>query len=238
MEKKIKKNLNHEYRILDKIKDLYEELPEYLAKDEVQDYAQRLISFIKEDFGEKYLEIMKIRSGDNSKNVALFCVATILKLLYPLVPFVTEKIRKLYNFKGDICTNTYIPKLEYINKNYKTQIFMDIIDKLHNLRETIQKPKHEKIDICISASIDFQQYMKEHEDIIQKLLYTNEIQYIDNERDLAKYETDTIIDVTIGVRGIGKPIKENNCTQLEQEIIKKQEKLQSIRKITGQLSLQ
>jgi valyl-tRNA synthetase len=115
---------------------------------------------------------------------------------------------------------------------------MDIIDKLHHLREAIQKPKHEKIDICISASIDFQQYMKEHEDIIQKLLYTNEIQYIDNEKDLAKYEIDTIIDVTIGVRGIGKPIKQNNYIEREQEIIRKQEKLQNIRKIAGQLSLQ
>ncbi|MEI7563153.1 MAG: hypothetical protein WCJ39_05835 [bacterium] len=115
---------------------------------------------------------------------------------------------------------------------------MDIIDKLHALRATIHKPKHEKIDICISASIDFQQYMKEHEDIIQKLLHTNEIQYIDNERDLAKYETDTIIDVTIGVRGIGKPIKENSYHAIEQEIMKKQEQLQNIRKIAGQLSLQ
>ena len=99
MEKKIKKSLNHEYWILEKIKELYEELPEYLAKNELQSFSEHLINFIKQDFGEKYLEIMKIRSGDNSRNVALFCVAMILKLLHPLVPFVTEKLWKLYNFK-------------------------------------------------------------------------------------------------------------------------------------------
>lgn len=238
IEKKSKKGLNHEHRILNKIQEFYDDLPEILEKDKIQEFSLRLMEFIRNDFCEKYLEIMKIRSWEATKDIALFGVAILLKLLHPLLPFVTEKIRKLYNFKWDITTNTYIPKLTYIHKNYKTQIFMDIIDKLHHLREAIQKPKHEKIDICISASIDFQQYMKEHEDIIQKLLYTNEIQYIDNEKDLAKYEIDTIIDVTIGVRGIGKPIKQNNYIEREQEITRKQEKLQNIRKIAGQLSLQ
>ena len=114
---------------------------------------------------------------------------------------------------------------------------MDIIDRLHQLRERINKPKHEEIDVAVSASIDFQQYLKDNEEIIQKLLHTNCIDYLDNEKDLVKYETDTIIDVTIGVRGIGKPIKEISYVQLEHEISKKQELLQSIRKIASQLSL-
>ncbi|MEI7563152.1 MAG: class I tRNA ligase family protein [bacterium] len=93
------------------MKQFYEELPEYLTKNELQDFAFRLTQFIKKDFCEKYIEIMKIRSGDNSKDIALFCVAMLLKLLHPLIPFVTEKIWKLYNFKGELGTNAYIPDL-------------------------------------------------------------------------------------------------------------------------------
>ncbi len=77
---------------------------------------------------------------------------------------------------------------------------MDIIDRFTALREKIQQPRHQKVDICFSASIDFLHYIRSNEDIIQKLVNTEKIEYIDKEKDLQKYETDSIIDVTIGMR--------------------------------------
>jgi predicted class III extradiol MEMO1 family dioxygenase len=85
---------------------------------------------------------------------------------------------------------------------------MDIIDKFALLRERINQPKHQKVDICFNASTDFLHYLKDNEDIIQKLVNTEKIEYIDKEKDLQKYETENIIDVIIGIKAISKPIKE------------------------------
>ena len=115
---------------------------------------------------------------------------------------------------------------------------MDIIDKFTALREKTGQAKHQKVDICFHASMDFIHYIKENEDIVTKLINTDQINYVDNEKNLASYETDSIIDVTIGLRIIGKPIKVVANKEIRsKELIKKQEKLQEIRSLTSKLSL-
>lgn len=115
---------------------------------------------------------------------------------------------------------------------------MDIVDRFVLLREKIKQPKHQKVDIAFQTSLDFLQYIRQNEDIITKLINTDEINYIDNDKEMQKYETDNIINVTIGIRNIGKPLKviENKETW-KRELEKKQEKLQEIRHLTAQLSL-
>lgn len=115
---------------------------------------------------------------------------------------------------------------------------MDIIDKFTALREKTGQAKHQKVDICFHASMDFIHYIKENEDIVTKLINTDQINYVDNEKGLASYETDSIIDVTIGLRAIGKPIKiVANKESWTKELARKQEELQEIRNLTSKLSL-
>lgn len=115
---------------------------------------------------------------------------------------------------------------------------MDIIDKFILLREKTNQAKHQKVDIAFQASIDFLHYIKENEDIINKLVNVNEIAYINNEKDLQKYETDTIIDVTIGIKGVSKTLKQpEGRDDWAAQLAKKQARLQEIRNITSKLSL-
>jgi valyl-tRNA synthetase len=115
---------------------------------------------------------------------------------------------------------------------------MDIVDKFSLLREKVQQAKHQKVDICFNASMDFIHYIKENEDIIGKLINTDQINYLDNEKGLSSYETDSIIDVTIGLKSIGKPIKQVDNKEIRtKELQRKQEQLQEIRNLTAKLSL-
>lgn len=115
---------------------------------------------------------------------------------------------------------------------------MDIIDKFIALKEKAQQPKHQKVDICFHASMDFIHYIKENEDIIAKLINTQQINYIDNEKELGKYEIDSIIDVTIGLRTIGKSLKPVDGKELRvKQLQEKQEQLQGLRNLTAKLSL-
>ena len=116
---------------------------------------------------------------------------------------------------------------------------MDIMDKFILLREKTQQPKHQKVDICFSASIDFLHYVQDNEDIVQKLINTDQIKYVDKEKDLQNYETESIIDVIIGIKGvITKPLQKDGLETLQHELHQKNEQLQYMRNVAAQLSLQ
>ncbi len=238
LEKRISKMDPNEYRMLCRIKDLYGELTDHLDKNNIAQLSSKTIECIKKDFCDKYLEIIKVRNSEISEKVAIFCVGMFVQILHPVIPFLTEKIRNLFGFAWYIGNQKYINFLDKATKNYKTQLFMDIIDKFMTLREKAGQAKHQKVDICFHASIDFIHYIKDNEDIVTKLINTEQINYVNNEKDLAGYETDSIIDVTIGLRELGKPIKiVDNKESWIKELARKQEQLQGIRNLTSKLSL-
>ena len=238
LEKRISKMESNEYWMLCRIKDLYGELADHLDKNNIAQLSAKTIECIKKDFCDKYLEVIKVRNSEISEKVAIFCVGMFAQLLHPVIPFLTEKIRTLFGFTWYIWNQKYTDFLDKATKNYKTQLFMDIIDKFIGLRERAGQAKHQKVDICFHASMDFIHYIKENEDIIAKLINTEQINYVNNEKDLASYETDSIIDVTIGLRGLGKPIKVvDNKESWTKELARKQEQLQDIRNLTSKLSL-
>jgi valyl-tRNA synthetase len=102
IEKRLTKANTAEYRMICRIKELYEELADYRDKNNITAFAQKLIRCIQKDFCEKYLEIIKLRTSDITNQVAVFCTGMLLKMVYPILPFASEKIWEMYNFKGNI----------------------------------------------------------------------------------------------------------------------------------------
>lgn len=238
LEKRLSKLEPNEYRMLCRVKDLYTQMPEHLNKNSLAEFGQKVIDCIKRDFCDKYLEIIKIRNTEFTEKISAFCVGTLLQILYPIAPFFTEALRNFFNFDCGIHQQKYTQFLDNATKNYKTQLFMDIMDKCILLRERTNQAKHQKVDIAFLASLDFLQYIRHNEDIVAKLINTDQINYVNNEKELQKYETDSIIDVTIGIKGIAKPLKPvEGKESRKQELEKKQERLQEIRHLTAQLSL-
>lgn len=47
---------------------------------------------------------------------------------------------------------------------------MDIINKFLEMKEKYKYAKHEEVDICIFAPLDFLQYLRKQEKIIDKLI--------------------------------------------------------------------
>jgi valyl-tRNA synthetase len=57
-------------------------------------FAHEFINTIKEDFCDKYLEIQKHQDTEHGEKITLRCLGSLLKMLYPFTPFVTQKIRE------------------------------------------------------------------------------------------------------------------------------------------------
>ncbi len=82
-------------------------------KYEFQESAKVLQNFIWQDFSSEYLEIAKVQKRteelkDNTNKILVYVLSQILKLLHPIVPFVTENIFSMYN--SELIITAHWPK--------------------------------------------------------------------------------------------------------------------------------
>lgn len=88
-----------ELRIIYKVIELQKEYEEAMTKNTLHDIQNKMITVIKEDFCDKYLEIQKHQDTENGNKVTLRCLGNILKLLHPFIPFISQQIRELLGFE-------------------------------------------------------------------------------------------------------------------------------------------
>lgn len=94
--------------ILSKIKELSLGITELLNKYDFNHAAQNLYEFIWHTFADIYIEDVKNRIDENSYTVLTSSYLTLLKLLHPFMPFITEEIyTRLYDGKGDLIINEW-----------------------------------------------------------------------------------------------------------------------------------
>jgi len=96
---KRKNTLNEfELRIIYKTIEFQKEYEENITKHSFDEIQQKMITLIKEDFCDKYLEIQKYQDTENGNKVTLRCLGNLLKLLHPFIPFISQQIRDLLGF--------------------------------------------------------------------------------------------------------------------------------------------
>ena len=86
------KNQNENSEIITKIKKLTEEVTTDLDHYAFHEAAQKLYDFIWHEYADKYIESTKDESDPETLFTLRFTLCTLLKLLHPFMPFVTEEI--------------------------------------------------------------------------------------------------------------------------------------------------
>lgn len=234
-----KKNTLSEFElwIIYQTTELQKEYEEAIGKNALQEAQHKIITMIKEDFCDKYLEIQKHQDTENSSKVTLRCLGSLLKLLHPFIPFITQQIRGSLMLDWPILTQKIEENIIDISKNYKTQLFIDIIDKFLGMKQQYEHAKHEEIEVCFFAPLDFLQYLRQQEKIIHKLINASSIEYLENEKELEKYHTENIINITIGIKKQGKKVIVLSKKEKIREALRaKEQELQSIRTLIPGLS--
>ena len=87
--------------------------------------------------------------------------------------------------------------------------------------------------------MDFLQYLRKQEKILHKLINASSIDYLENEKELGTYYTESIINITIGIKKQHKTKPISNKTKGEDlhEILRtKEQQLQSLRTMMPGLS--
>ncbi|MDQ1265100.1 MAG: valyl-tRNA synthetase [Bacteroidota bacterium] len=141
-----------------------QKLNDALDNYKVNDYSKILYDFVWRDFCDWYIEILKIQlNGDNSYSYkkalmkfALELYDGILRLLHPIIPFITEEIWHLTGSRcqsDSICLQEY-PRLsiEKINEDIENnfELMQSIIEEIRRIRFSSDIPPGKKLPVTIN----------------------------------------------------------------------------------------
>ena len=153
------------------IKDVIKNMDSY----DFHNVGNMLYKFIWEDFCDNYIELSKANMNDTTKPVLLDVLTTILKLLHPFMPYVTEEIYSMLPFKDSesIVISTY-PKYdsETVFNEEMEEISKVIIDlrEIRNLKATNNIKKNDLVMFSTSSDLEYiyKSQLKITDDIIVK----------------------------------------------------------------------
>ena len=149
--------------------------------------CQIMYDFMWSDFCDWYIELVKpvLKSEDEEKrsgavSVLLFVLENALKLLHPVVPFITDEIyRNLPNTEGTIMVKEfprYNSKLAYKKDAQAFAGIMDIIKAVRAVKTEVGCPPSKKVHLFIST--ESKRLINANEDSILKLAGAKEISFI------------------------------------------------------------
>ncbi len=159
--KSILTRLNHTIHMVDYNFDKYE----------LGEAAKELYNFVWNDFASWYVEISKVdlNSNDKSnvemtKNVLVYVLKSILKMLHPFCPFITEELYQALPHDEESITIASWPK---INPNYE---FMDAKEAFDDVIEIITSVRNERAKANKAPSKPISIYIScKNEDTLNKL---------------------------------------------------------------------
>ena len=223
--------------ILSKLNALIKEATSNLDNFDMGVYAQKLYDFTWNEFCDWYIEIVKTRlynkeeAGKESRIVAqkvlnkVLC--DILKLLHPVMPFITEKIYKeLYNNDESIMISawpTADSKYDFEIEEHIEEI-KKLIVQIRNIRTNMNIHPSKKSElIFITEDSEFEKLLKSSKSWIEKLGFADNIKIEKDESNLPKRAISAIANgISVYIPFEELINIEEERAKLEQEITKLQ----------------
>ena len=193
--KDIEKSLTYSDKwILSKLNKLVLDITNNIDGFELGVFAQKIYDFIWNEFCDWYIEMVKPRlynEEDKTKLAAQYTLnkvlADSLKLLHPIMPFITEEIyTKLYNNDESIMISKwpeYSKNVDFDKEELAVEELKNIITGIRNIRvqRNIHPSKKSKLIFVTSES---KEAVKNSESWLLKLGFGNEIEISGSKENL------------------------------------------------------
>ena len=180
--------------IISKLNTLSKEVNENITNYDLGVATQKIYDFIWNEFCDWYIEIVKTRLYDKeclNRKEAMFTLNTVLeyslKMLHPIMPFVTEEIyTKLYNNDESIMISEwpkYKEKLNFAKEEDEIEMIKSIIGEIRNIRNNMNvHPSRKSKLICVTEKYD--KLIEESKEFLKKLGFANEIIIQKDKKDI------------------------------------------------------
>ena len=167
--------------ILSKLSKTIKEYNRQLDRFHFNDAAKVLYEFIWSDFCDWYVEIAKTRffgtnesKADISRAVALKCIRTVLALLHPYSPFITEELWSHFK-KKDSCDLIIAPwpvhESEFVNHDAEIDMALlkDVITAIRSIRSRMNVPPSKFSDLVVRCDNNQASFLKNNEELLKAL---------------------------------------------------------------------
>lgn len=223
--------------ILARLNQVIKEVDYNFDKYEFGEGNKALYNFVWNDFASWYVEISKVdlQSDDAenkniTQNVLVYVLMQIIKMLHPIVPFITEEIYQTLPHKEESITISSWPTVEEAFNDEEAinslNIVMEIISAVRNERAKASKAPSAKINIRLEAkSQEVCDILNSAKSYLLKFTNPNELVITTDKANLENQVVVVLNDLTIY-------IPTNDLVDIE-EVIKKLEG--ELKKLEGEL---
>jgi valyl-tRNA synthetase len=178
--------------ILDQYNRAIEEVTNAFEEYDISKGARLLYEFIWSKFCDWYLELAKMRlygkdgsQKEVAQSVLIYVLEGTLKLLHPVMPFITEEIWQLLNGvlpsgreESIMVASWPIPKREDRDEDAveKMELVINIISQVRNVRSVMRIPNDKMVEVLIKPSRKKQKpLLEEHIPYIKSLAKAKEV---------------------------------------------------------------
>ena len=227
-----KLNLASRY-ILSRLNSVIKNVDYNMDKYEFAEAAKELYSFVWDDFASWYIEISKvdlhsddIQNKQMNKNVLVYVLTQIVKMLHPFAPFITEEIYQALPHDKESIT---IAKWPQVNKDFDDPIsvesitdMIEIITAIRNERSKANKAPKDPININILAKDErTKQMILDTVVYLKKFTNPKELIFLDKPLDPKNMVVVVLANATIY-------IPSNDLVDMQEAIKKLQDKKQKL----------
>lgn len=236
-------NLAYEDKwILSKLNNIIKEVTNNLEHYDIGVALQKIYDFIWNEFCDWYIEMVKPRlynENCNNKDAVLWTLNKVLvnslKLLHPVMPFISEEIfMKLYHKDESIMIANwpeYKEEWNFDKEENEVEQLKEIIVGIRNLRTT-QNIHPSKKSQLIFITKDLKEMLLSSNAMIEKLGFANEIEVKEERNNLPEDATSIITTGMEVIIPLGDLIdKEAEKNRLQEEIKKLEQEVQRASKM-------
>ncbi|KID41575.1 valine--tRNA ligase [Fructilactobacillus fructivorans] len=174
--------------ILSKLNHVVNHVTEEYDKFNFGEANRSLYDFIWNDFCDWYIEMSKeILTGsdevakENTRNILAYVLDQILRLLQPVMPFVTEKIWLSMPHVGKSLVVAYYPVNhdEFNDSQAESDMnhLIDVIKAVRNIRSEVNAPLSSPVDILVKTDDpELKKVLKDNSDYIDRFGHPNKLE--------------------------------------------------------------
>lgn len=192
--------------ILAKLNKVIDNSDRYFEKYDFGEASKLIYNFVWNDFASWYLEMTKVvMQGEDNKAklntcaVLVYVLRSILKLLHPFAPFVTEDIYQMFN-EGSITVSAW-PKavLEYnFEDSMDIEQMYEIITAVRNTRAVKNVSMSKPISLVLQVKdANLKAFIENNTHYLQKFTNYEKLNIILEDYDTAKCQVTVLNNITV-----------------------------------------
>ncbi|MGX7109297.1 valine--tRNA ligase [Facklamia miroungae] len=232
--------------ILSRLQNTIEEVTRLFERFEFGEAGKVLYHFIWDDYCDWYIEMTKEQLQDSdhdhltTKSVLVYVLDQILRLLHPIMPFVTEEIWQQIAPKGaSIVTATYPVVVEgYRHEEAEMQMqeLIEVITAVRQIRNEMNTPLSKALSIIIKVKDQaIKESLQSNQAYINRFCHTDHLEIAIDPVIDGEMVTQTLSFAQIFIPLAGLVKIEDEIKRLQQEVAKLEKEVERlVKKLSNQ----